>query len=299
MQTNYSTKRLTLALICVSDDAFFLKLVNSPSWIQFIGDKNIRTQQEARGYIQTLISNTAVHYWVIRLTDNQTPIGVVTFIKRDDLPHHDIGYALLSEFTRKGYAFEAVKTVLHDVSNDLNRTLILAKTLKENTASIRLLEKFGFTPEKKIVTKHDAALLYSVPADKVLLNHLTTVFFTLFSNANGQVPDWDKLYDLCIPQVLIIKKSVENEEVFTIQSFIEPRKKMLSDGTLTQFREYEKDEDTRVVGQVAQRFSTFQKEGNLNGNYFQGQGNKLFQFVKTGNGWKINAIIWQDDVETS
>ena len=98
-----------------------------------------------------------------------------------------------------------------------------------------------------------------------------------------------------MPETIIIKKNNNKEEIFNIGPFIGPRKKILSDGTLTEFEDYELFEDTRVVGNIAQRFSKYQKKGYLNGNYFEGKGNKFFQYIKTNKGWKIASIIWEDE----
>jgi hypothetical protein len=53
-------------------------------------------------------------------------------------------------------------------------------------------------------------------------------------------------------------------------------------------------EDTRVFGNIARRFSKYQKRGYFNGDYFETNGNKLFQYIKTIKGWKIASVIWQD-----
>ena len=74
-----------------------------------------------------------------------------------------------------------------------------------------------------------------------------------------------------------------------------PEKKILTDGTLKEFEEYEMAEETKIVGNLAQRFSHFQKKGFLNGNYFESKGYKLFQNVKTSEGWRISAVSWEDE----
>lgn len=131
--------------------------------------------------------------------------------------------------------------------------------------------------------------------DKLLIDQLTETFFSIFTNVNAQQPDWNSIYTLCLPQAIIIKKSDTSEIVYDVQSFIEPRKKILSDGTLTEFEESEIYEETRIVDHIAQRYSKYQKNGYLNGNQFQEYGSKLFQFIKTKDGWKINSVIWEDD----
>jgi hypothetical protein len=131
--------------------------------------------------------------------------------------------------------------------------------------------------------------------DKLEIDSLTKLFFGIFTNINRQQPDWTIINNICIPETVMIKKSDTAEVVYNLQSFIEPRRKILSDGTLTNFEESEIKEETKIIGSIAQRFSKYQKSGYLNGEYFKEYGNKFFQFIKTTDGWKINSLIWEDD----
>ncbi len=131
--------------------------------------------------------------------------------------------------------------------------------------------------------------------DQFLLNQLTKSFFNLFSNTNGNKPGFESINDICLSETIIIKKDKGNEEIYNLDSFITPRKRILTDGTLTEFEEYEVEEETKIVNNIAQRSSKYQKRGYLNGNYFEGNGTKFFQYIKTANGWKINSVIWEDE----
>ena len=141
---------------------------------------------------------------------------------------------------------------------------------------------YKFDPEFKTMT------------DKKAIDQLTKSFFRLFTNTENQKPDWKLIYELCIKEAVIIKKSLQSIEVYNLQSFIEPRKKILSNGTLTEFEENETEDETNIIGNIAQRWSKYQKSGYLNGVHFQEYGNKLFQFIKTENGWKISSLVWED-----
>ena len=132
-------------------------------------------------------------------------------------------------------------------------------------------------------------------SDKQNIDKVVEIFFSIFTNTNQKEPDWYIIHAICLPETIIIKKTGLAEEVYTLQTFIEPRKKLLSDGTLTDFEEMETAEETKVSGNIAQRSSTYKKSGYLNGKYFKGNGNKFFQFIKTTDGWKINGLIWEDN----
>lgn len=131
--------------------------------------------------------------------------------------------------------------------------------------------------------------------DKIEINNLTKQFFNLFDNTDHKIQDWAIVQNICISEIIIIKKTGLTEIIYTLTNFIEPRKAILSDGTLTNFQEQELHEETQIIGHIAQRRSMYQKSGNLSGKSFVETGTKLFQFIKTNKGWRINSLVWEDD----
>ena len=127
-----------------SDAVFILELLNTPGWLQFIGDRGLRTIGDAHAYIEKICANPDICYRVARLKNNLQAIGIVTFIKRDYLEHHDIGFAFLPEQGGKGFAQEASAAVLAEVKDPALHENILATTVPTNVQSIRLLTKLGF-----------------------------------------------------------------------------------------------------------------------------------------------------------
>jgi len=132
--------------------------------------------------------------------------------------------------------------------------------------------------------------------DKEQIDSLCNSFFQLFSNVDGPA-DLSKIKDMCIPQLLVIKMDKGKEIAYTLESFIEPRKQILSDGSLTNFREWETTEETFVKGNIAQRYCTYSKSGIASGTAFSQTGNKLFQFIKTADVWKIASLVWEDNLD--
>jgi ribosomal-protein-alanine N-acetyltransferase len=153
------TSRLLLSGLSAADAAFMFELLNTPLWIRFIGDRNIRTIADVQAYIQKISDNPKTDYWVVKLKDQQTRVGVVTFMKRDYLDHYDIGFAFLPSYAKQGYAYEAAKKLLEEVNP--HHQQILATVLKENNNSIHLLEKLGLHLDKEIVVNNETLLLYS------------------------------------------------------------------------------------------------------------------------------------------
>ncbi|SHF99499.1 GNAT family N-acetyltransferase [Pedobacter caeni] len=295
METGIQTDRLFITEVNLADAGFILELLNTEGWKQFIGDRNVNNTEEATAYIQKILDNPSFSYAVVRIKEEGTPIGMVSMIKRDYLDHHDIGFAFLPAYNGKGYAFEAASAVLNHPSTLAAHTRILATALRTNNNSVRLLERLGLVMEKEMLLEGKALFLYAVEVDQLLLNQLTQRFFSVFNNNKGQHPDWDRIKEVCIPESIIIKKTGLEEEIYNLETFIAPRRKILSDGTLTGFEEWELKGETRISGNIAQRFSKYEKSGALNGLEFKASGNKIFQFIKTREGWRINAVVWEDD----
>ena len=134
---------------------------------------------------------------------------------------------------------------------------------------------------------------------KSLLDELTKEFFRLFTNKNGVTPGIENIHDLCIPGAMIIKNTGVSPEIYTLEEFIAPRKKILTDGTLLEFSEEETGERTDIFGNIAQRFCSYKKEGILSGQFFEARGMKTIQFIKTTEGWKISSLAWDDEREGS
>lgn len=144
---------------------------------------------------------------------------------------------------------------------------------------------------------HESLFLNSIQSDKYLIDQLTQRFFSIFSNTKNQTPPLDSISELCLPQALIIKKAGLTEEIYNLETFIAPRKKILTDGTLTEFEEKETEEHTSICGTIAQRSSVYRKQGLLNQQAFEQTGHKFFQYSKTLQGWKISSVLWQDEEE--
>ena len=134
----------------VDDAQFILTLLNEPSFLRYIGDKQVRNLDDARQYILNgPVASYERHGFgllLVELKESHTAIGMCGLLKREELPDPDIGFALLPDFWSKGFAFEAASAVL--ASEKLPR--ILAITSLDNEASINLLERLGFRFERVI-----------------------------------------------------------------------------------------------------------------------------------------------------
>jgi len=148
------TPRLSLREISTGDDEFIFALMNEPAYLQFIGDRGIRTLENARTYILDKFAPSYAKFgyglYLVELKERQVSIGICGLVKRDTLEHPDIGFAFLREHWFRGFAFEAASAALDYGFGALGLKTVLGITSPANQASIRLLEKLGLQYQKMI-----------------------------------------------------------------------------------------------------------------------------------------------------
>jgi RimJ/RimL family protein N-acetyltransferase len=158
--------RLVLRPLGPDDAPFMLRLLNEPSWLQNIGDRGVRTLEDALQYIEqgprAMYARYGLGLYQLRLSATDEPIGVCGLLKRDALDDVDLGFALLPQYWGQGFAREAAAAVMHQGRRELGLRRIVAIVLKQNDRSRRLLEALGFQLERPIRLAGDPAelLLY-------------------------------------------------------------------------------------------------------------------------------------------
>ncbi|SNZ00377.1 GNAT family N-acetyltransferase [Flagellimonas pacifica] len=159
MKKIVETERLVLAEAEVKDYPFFRKLLNSPNWIQFIGDRGVKTNQQAKDYIKSNLiasyKNNGYGLYKMCLKSSLEPIGICGLVKRDYLDDPDIGFAILPEQEGKGYTHEASLSILAYGKEKLKLPRILAITTDENIGSQKLIRKIGLLENGTIKPKTD------------------------------------------------------------------------------------------------------------------------------------------------
>ena len=160
MQNKIITERLNLNLLTLDDCDFVKRLVNTDGWIEFIGNRHVCTNDDAIAYVSKILNTENLFYWVVKLKDNSTPVGIMSLIKRSYLENFDIGFAFLPEFFGKGYACEAAKEVLSLTSKTPGYYPVLATTVPGNINSIKLLTKLGLHFEKEMEVEDEILHIY-------------------------------------------------------------------------------------------------------------------------------------------
>jgi hypothetical protein len=130
-----------------------------------------------------------------------------------------------------------------------------------------------------------------------LLDELTRKFFSAFVTPDIRPLDLKALNDLFIPEAIIIKTCGTKPVVFSRETFIETRREILTSGKLLRFQEHEVSGHTEIFGDIAHRWSLYEKSGVTDGKAFQLKGMKTIQFVCVSGEWKISAVAWDDERE--
>ncbi|MCC7117717.1 MAG: GNAT family N-acetyltransferase [Anaerolineales bacterium] len=159
MQNPIETERLLIRPFTPFDALFILELLNEPSFIQNIGDRHVRTLEDAENY---LLNGPIASYakngfglCLATLKETGEALGMCGLIKRETLEDVDLGYAFLPRFWSKGYANESAAALLNYGWNVVKLKRIVAITDPANAPSNRVLEKLGFVFEKLIKLSAD------------------------------------------------------------------------------------------------------------------------------------------------
>jgi ribosomal-protein-alanine N-acetyltransferase len=164
--STFETERLLLRPTQVEDAEFIFKLMTMPKWLQFIGDRDIKTTADAQKYIEDrmlpqLHKLGFGNYTVIRKEDN-VKLGTSGLYDREGCEGVDIGFAFLPKFEGNGYAYESSKFLVDYALNELAYQSVKGITDKENRSSQKLLEKLGlsFTKFTVLPNETEAVMLY-------------------------------------------------------------------------------------------------------------------------------------------
>jgi hypothetical protein len=139
-----------------------------------------------------------------------------------------------------------------------------------------------------------AGTVTDVTPDEAAIEHLVAIFFAAFTSGPGLDERMDALRAALLPGAVIVK-TCGDPAVYDVDSFLEPRRALLTGDRLTGFREWPEPGHTQVYGDIAQHFCPYAKAGVQDGVPFTGRGMKTLQFVRTAEGWRISAAAWDDE----
>ncbi len=164
MNSILQTSRLIVRRFTTDDAPFMLQLLNDPTWIRYIGDRNVHTIEDAEKYLLDgslkNYQNLGFGFYMVCHRESGAPIGTCGFTKRDFLSHPDFGFAFLPEYTGQGFAIETAVATMAYAEEVLKLDRLVAITLPDNIRSIHLLIKIGFRFEKAILVEGEELLQF-------------------------------------------------------------------------------------------------------------------------------------------
>jgi RimJ/RimL family protein N-acetyltransferase len=151
----FGTERLTVRRIRVADAGFMLALLNDPGFLANIGDRGVRTIEQAEAYIAerapASFQEQGLGFYRVALRDTDEPVGIVSLLRREGLDGPDLGFSILARHVRRGYAWEAAAALMDHARDRLALPHLLAFTAPDNIASARLLAKLGFRETRRVI----------------------------------------------------------------------------------------------------------------------------------------------------
>lgn len=223
----------------------------------------------------------------------------------------EVGIAMHPDFQGRGLASEAVREMLRLGFDELGLHRITGVCVDANTASARMLERLGFQLEAHLIHniffkgEWTNQLVYALrdddwragrlPVDETELDQAVATFFAAFTSGDDVLDRLEALRDLFLPEAVIVNTSGPEPVAYTVDDFITPRQKLLTDGTLTDFAEYPTGGHFESFGALAHWFGPYAKSGTQNGTSFKTTGMKSLQFAHTSEGWRLTAATWHDE----
>lgn len=172
---NFETRRLFIKPTTADDAEFVFALLNSPKWLKYIGDRNIKTLTDAVTYIEEKIRPQQIelgysNYTVVRKSDG-AKIGSCGLYDREELENIDIGFAFLPEYEKQGYGFESAQKILEAGFYTFHLEKICAITTKNNLDSQGLLQKLGLKYIREITLTYKNEILMYYEQKKVSIKN--------------------------------------------------------------------------------------------------------------------------------
>lgn len=154
------TDRLLLRHLTESDAAFVLELLNDLAFLRNIGDRGVRTIEDARAYIRNgpaaSYADNGFGLYAVELSGGGGAIGICGLLRRKGLDAVDLGFAFLPAYRARGFGTEAGAAVLAHARSTLGIGRVLAIVSPGNAASEAVLARLGFRFERMLALEEGA-----------------------------------------------------------------------------------------------------------------------------------------------
>lgn len=169
MKTILETDHLLLREFEVSDAKNFYELNLNPNVIKYTGNKAFKDVNEAKNFLENYSDyqrNGFGRWAVINKSDHEF-LGWCGLKHDEKLNETDIGFRFFEHFWNLGFATESAKACIDYGFVKLNLKTIIGRAMKENSASVKVLEKIGLQYVRDFDFNGCDGVIYSIE-NKVL-----------------------------------------------------------------------------------------------------------------------------------
>lgn len=156
------TTRLKLREMTPDDAQNAYDLNSDPEVIKYTGDKSFETVEEARLFLTNYDHYRKYGFgrWAVISKAENILLGWCGLKYTPEKDEHDIGFRFFKKYWSMGYATEAANACLEKGFNEFNMPVIVGRAMKENVASIRVLQKIGLSYWKEDGCGGEAGVVY-------------------------------------------------------------------------------------------------------------------------------------------
>lgn len=304
------TERLSLRWFEPADAPYVLEQISEAGWKRNISDPGVSDLAAAHDWMAAKLYNwywpQGLGLWAMERLSDGVVVGMCGLLQRDHLQAPDIGYALLPRYEGAGYAREAARACRAYAHEVLGEPLLFGTTATFNEDSGAVLKDIGMhlLSTGPLGENPEPSHLYGAGeagrlSDEGQVRDLLARFFAVFDNRVGRLAPLAALPFFLLPEAVLSRANAPGEpagvERMSVRDFVEPRALLLAQGgRLQEFSEWVTEQQVQISGRVAQVWLRYRKSGILDGEPFEGAGEKTVQLVKPGRRWKIAAMAWQD-----
>ncbi|MCX8532385.1 GNAT family N-acetyltransferase [Chryseobacterium luquanense] len=168
MKTILETDRLLLREFDISDAKIFYELNLNPNVIKYTGNSAFKDIDEAKDFLKNYSDYQRNGYgrWAVIDKSTNQFLGWCGLKYDENLNETDIGFRFFEHFWNLGFATESAKACIDYGFNELNLNTIVGRAMKENTASIKVLEKIGLSYEKNFDFDGKDGVIYRIKNTK-------------------------------------------------------------------------------------------------------------------------------------
>jgi len=145
------TARLVLKKFSLADAPGFYELNLDPEVLRYTGDTSFSSVAEAEAFIRGYTHYERYGYgrWSVFIKETGEYAGFCGLNNRPELDEVDVGFRLLRRYWGKGYTTEAARGSIEYGFEAFGLERIVARAMRENRASIRVIEKLNMHFEKE------------------------------------------------------------------------------------------------------------------------------------------------------